>query len=478
MHNVVAGCGDRIGMSRKPSQRPAGSRALVAAAVVLGVFTVAAPARAGSWMPNRVVVGMRSRGWTRSSAGARAQIAGALAPRSTDRPGAVQARVLRLPAGETVPAAVARLRRRPDVAYAAPDYLAHAAGMFYPDDRGAAGVAQGWVRQQWGMLPRSGVDAPGAWANLLADHRAGGSGVTVAVLDTGVAYRNWRAFRVSPDLRQTHFVDPHDFVANDPYPLDRDGHGTFVASVIAESTNNDLGLTGLAYGARIMPLRVLNAQGDGQASTIAQAIRYAVAHGADIINMSFEFLPSQVHSGNQIPEVVSAIRDARAHGVMVVAAAGNDQLREISYPARIPGVVAVGATTRDGCLANYSNSGPSVALVAPGGGPDAILAHDPACHPSRMLPPIYQMTLDDPPHWSQFGYPSTYIGTSMSAPLVAAAAALVIASHVLGAHPTPDQVLRRLEETATPLPARGRHPNAIYGYGLLNAAAATAPAAP
>jgi serine protease len=200
-------------------------------------------------------------------------------------------------------------------------------------------------------------------------------------------------------------------------------------------------------------------------------------HGANIINMSFEFLPSQVHSGSQIPEVVSAIRYARAHGVMVIAAAGNDELQEISYPARVPGVVSVGATTRDGCLANYSNSGPGLTLVAPGGGPDAILAHDPACRPARILPPIYQLTLSDPPHWSRFGYPGSYIGTSMSAPLVAATAALVIASHVIGPHPTPNQVLRRLEETATVLPAGGTQPNSTYGYGLLDAGAATSPPA-
>jgi serine protease len=373
--------------------------------------------------------------------------------------------------------ALARLRRRSGVAYAEPDYVAREAGMFYPDDKGAAGTDHGWERQQWDMLPGTGVDAPEAWANLLADHRGGGSGVTIAVLDTGVAYRDWGQFKVSPDLRQTRFVAPYDFVARNRYPLDRDGHGTLVSSLIAESTNNHVGLTGLAYGATIMPLRVLDAEGDGEASTIAQGIRYAVKHGANIINMSFEFLPSQVRSGRQIPEVVSAIRYARAHGVMVIAAAGNDQLQEISYPARVPGVVAVGATSRDGCLANYSNSGPSVALVAPGGGPDAILAHDSACHPSRVLPPIYQMTLDDPPHWSKFGYPGSYIGTSMSAPLVAAAAALVIASHVIGAHPTPNQVLQRLEATATPLPAGTNRRNSTYGYGLLNAGAATSPSA-
>lgn len=400
---------------------------------------------------------------------------GAVAPRG--QRATVHARLLRLSPGESVKRALARLRRRRDVAYAEPDYIAHAAGMFYPNDRGAAGVDHGWERQQWDMLPGTGVDAPEAWANLLADGRAGGRGVTIAVLDTGVAYRNWGQFKVSPDLRQTKFVDPYDFVADNRYPLDRDGHGTLVASLIAEATNNRVGLTGLAYGATIMPLRVLDAQGDGDALAIARAIRYAVQHGADIINMSFEFLPSQVRSGRQIPEVVSAIHYARAHGVMIISAAGNDQLREISYPARVPGVVAVGATTRDGCLASYSNSGPSLALVAPGGGPDAILAHDPACHPSRLLPPIYQMTLSDPPHWSTFGYPGSYIGTSMASPLVAAAAALVMASHVIGAHPTPNQVLRRLEQTATPLPAGGKAPNSTYGYGLLNAGAATSPLA-
>jgi serine protease len=450
----------------------------MAALVVVGTTVVtASPARAAAPRPHRIVVGYRTRAWSPASTDARMEVAGlpAALPHAT-APG-VRTRVMGLRPGQSMSRALARLRRRRDVAYAEPDYIARAAGMFYPDDPGSAGVAQGWERQQWDMLPGVGVDAPQAWANLLADHRDGGSGVRIAVLDTGVAYRNWGQFKVSPDLRQTRFVAPYDFVAHNRYPLDRDGHGTLVASVIAESTNNQVGLTGLAYGATIMPVRVLDAEGDGQASTIAQGIRYAVKHGANIINMSFEFLPSQVQSGRQIPEVVSAIRYARAHGVMVVAAAGNDELQEVSYPARIGGTVAVGATTRDGCLASYSNSGPSVALVAPGGGPDAILPHDPACHPSRLLPPIYQMTLSDPPRWSRFGYPDTYIGTSMSAPMVAAAAAMVMASGVIGPHPTPNQVLRRLEQTATPLPAGSSGRNSTYGYGLLNAGAATAPTA-
>jgi serine protease len=293
------------------------------------------------------------------------------------------------------------------------------------------------------------------------------------VLDTGVAYRRWHSFRESPDLHQTRFVDPYDFIAHNRYPLDRDGHGTFVASVIAESTNNDVGLTGLAYGATIMPVRVLGAGGEGDESTIAQGIRYAVAHHAQIINLSLEFLPTQVRSARAIPQIVSAVNDARRHGVMVIAAAGNDEIQQLAYPARLPGVVSVGATTKDGCLANYSNVGAGLDLVAPGGGSDALLPDAQACHPARNLPSIYQMTLTDPPHWSQFGYPDYYVGTSMSAPEVAGAAALVIASRVIGTDPTPDQVLTRLEHTATPLPAGGEQPNSTYGWGLLNAGEAT-----
>src|SRR5947209_10879379 len=89
---------------------------------------------------------------------------------------------------------------------------------------------------QWNFLPLIGVNAPGAWGNLIADHRPGGRGVTIAVLDTGVAYRSWRTFRQEPDLSKTRFVAPYDFVARNRYPLDRDGHGTFVTGVIAEST--------------------------------------------------------------------------------------------------------------------------------------------------------------------------------------------------------------------------------------------------
>ena len=433
-----------------------------------------APARAAApaYAPHEVIVGYRPDARRDDLA-----LDTRVAPIRVAPASAARSRVVHLPRHESVAAAVRRLRARADVAYAFPNYIAHAAGDFYPDDRGRSQHAQGWERLQWNLLPGTGVDAPLAWSNLLNDHHAGGRGVRVAVLDTGVAYRNWHRFRESPDLHQTSFTDPVDLIAHNRYPLDRDGHGTFVASVIAESTNNDVGLTGLAYGATIMPIRVLGASGEGDESTIAQGIRYAVAHHAQIINLSLEFLPTQVRSAQAIPEIASAVKDARRHGVMVVAAAGNDETQELAYPARLPGVVSVGASTKDGCLANYSNVGAGLDLVAPGGGSDALLPDAPACHPARSLPSIYQMTLSDPPHWSQFGYPRYYVGTSMSAPEVAAAAALVIASSVIGPDPTPDQVLTRLEHTATPLPAGGQQPNSTYGWGLLDAGAATSPLA-
>jgi serine protease len=467
----------RTRLTYRPTRRVAAAAAIALGA---GVLAHAPSSMAAAWAPHRVIVGYRSSGWRLRGVAERPDIARGERHWTHVDVGAgagVSSRVVRLPARESVVSALAKLRARRGVAYAEPDYIAHDAGMFYPDDRGEDNTAQGWERQQWNLLPGSGVDAPEAWANLISDGRAGGSGVRIAVLDSGVAYRNWMQFRESPDLHQTKFVDPYDFIAHNRYPLDRYGHGTFVASLIAESTNNRIGLTGLAYGASIMPVRVLDAQGNGDESTIAQGILYAVAHHANIINLSLEFLPNQVTAASQIPQLVSAIQDARRHDVMIVAAAGNDETQRVAYPARVPGVVAVGATTKDECLANYSNTGKGLALVAPGGGSDAILRGDSACHPERALPSISQMTLTDPPHWGKFGYPSSIIGTSMAAPAVAAAAALVIASHVLGAHPTSEQVLRRLETTATALPIGGRQPNTTYGWGLLNAGAATSPLA-
>jgi serine protease len=442
----------------------AGAGGQPTAARAVAARAPAAPA--ARYVPGEVVVGIAP---TLAHA-TRQTGAPALPPDS-----AADERIVKVRRGESVWAAIARLRRQPGVQYAVPDYIAHQAGGWIPNDPGNTHHRQGWQQLQWNFMPGVGVDAPTAWAHMFAAHRPGGRGVTVAVLDTGVAYRDWGRFSKSPDFTGTRFVDPYDFVAGNPYPLDREGHGTFVASMIAESTNNGVGLTGLAYGARIMPIRVLDADGNGDSATIARGIRYAVTHGAQVINLSLEFDISVTAS--EIPGIIRAIGFAHRHGVVVVAAAGNDSTPKLAYPAAAPAVISVGATTRDRCLAAYSNDGTRLDLVAPGGGDDASLASDPNCHPLRNLPGVRQMTFRDFDSISpganptRFGLPGSY-GTSMAAPEVSATAALVIASGVLGPHPSPDRILARLEQTATPL--GGLQPNPDYGYGLLNAGAATA----
>ena len=140
-----------------------------------------------------------------------------------------------------------------------------------------------------------------------------------------------------------------------------------------------------------MPVRVLDSQGEGEASTIAEGVYFAVRHGAQVINLSLEFSPGVTAS--DIPELIRALSYAHRHNVLVVAAAGNEGHAAIAYPARAPYVVSVGATTEHGCLADYSNDGAGLTLVAPGGGADANLPGDPNCFPEK--PPgrdVYQVT--------------------------------------------------------------------------------------
>jgi serine protease len=402
-----------------------------------------------------------------------------VSPRASFTPNEV---VLQLPEQTAVPTLAAEVKALPNVSYAVPDYIAHIAGQWFPDDTGRTDRAKGWEKLQWNFLAKHGVAAPAAWANLIADHRPGAKGVTIAVVDTGIAFRDWRTFKRSPDFRGTKFVDPCDLVVGNvrdgrctnPYALDRESHGTFVAGTIAESTNNNFSLTGLAYGASIMPVRVLDADGNGDASTIAAGIRYAVQHGAQVVNLSIEFSPGTTLS--EIPDVNSAIAYAHDHGAIVVGAAGNDEDTSIDYPAALANVVSVGATTIDRCLAAYSDIGKGLDLVAPGGGDDAASVPGSVCHPGRALPDIYQMTFNDSVHPSVFSLPGGWFGTSMAAPDVSAAAAMVIASGVIGAHPSPNAILARLEATAHPLGSGT--PNNYYGFGLINIGAATAKGGP
>jgi serine protease len=399
-------------------------------------------------------------------------------------PAGEQLSLVHLPRQESVPAAIARLRHTLGVRWAVPDYLAHAAGVdapaptpaspFVPDNEGNTHTTGGWQALQWNFAGPFGVEAPQAWGNLIADHADGGQGVVVAVLDTGIAFRNWKRFRRSPGFQPSQFVAGRDLVTPGTPPVDRNGHGTFVAGEIAERTNIPYGLTGLAYGVKLMPVRVLDASGEGDALTIARGIRFAVNHHAQIINLSLEF-PAAIGAAD-VPELISALRYAKAHRVLVAAAAGNDGTRLIPFPARASGVVGVGASTEHGCLADYSNYGHHIALVAPGGGPDADLPGDPNCHP-ELAPgrDIFQVTFLDS-SVRRFGMPSGYEGTSMAAPEVSATAALVIASGVLGRHPSPAAIAKRLEATARPLGDSADR--SLYGAGLLDAAAATAPGGP
>jgi serine protease len=314
---------------------------------------------------------------------------------------------------------------------------------------------------------------PEAWALAAAAGAPGGAGATVAVIDSGVAFETHGRFRRNPDLRRATFVHPWDFVGHDAHSNDRYGHGTHVAGTIAQATDNGFGVAGAAYGAKIMPLKVLDDFGEGDSLKIAKAIRYAARKGADVINLSLEF-DHRVVAGD-IPEIISAIRYAHSRGAVIVAAAGNykqQYLRRVAYPARADYVIAVGATTRHGCRAKYSSYGADLDLVAPGGGVDAAPStarEKLVCRPDTYGSWIFQETFlqDDV---RDFGLPDGYDGTSMAAPHVSAVAALLIGTHRLGEHPTPDAVQARIQETARDLGRPGF--DSRYGAGLVDAAAA------
>ena len=432
-------------------------------ALVAGAAPAVAHGTAPAYVPGEVVVGYEAD----ASPGAQAAAAAAVGAQAGGAP-APSTQVLHVAPGR-VRSTVARLRVQPGVAFAAPNPIAHASAAVpaaLPDDPGIADYPGGLAALQWNLFGPTGVNALSAWGNVAAT-APGGRGIRIAVLDTGVAYRDLGRFRRSPDFAGTRFAAPYDFVAGTRYPVDRNGHGTHVAGTIAEATNNRRAVSGLAWGATIVPVRVLDEQGYGDAATIAKGIHYAVRHGARVINMSLEFSTSV--RASEIPDITAALRYANRHDVVVVGSSGNEGEARVAYPARAGLVVSVGATTDSGCLADFSNDGFGLDLVAPGGGDDADLANDPNCQGGRRGADIYQMTYTNSVR--RFGLPSGYDGTSMASPHVAAAAALVLASRVLGERPTAAQVECRLKATAKPLGLPG--PNRIYGSGLVDAGAAT-----
>jgi serine protease len=442
-------------------------RLLLLAAAAAFALAAVPQAQAARYVRGRVIVGYRQG----LSGAQRAQVARA-ARTVGGRKLPSGARLVRTRRDETVAQALSRLRRDKRVRYAVPDYVAHASG-FIPNDTGTGTTPSAWQDLQWNFTGSYGVDAPDAWTEAIAAGAPGARGVVVAVLDTGVAYENYGRFRRNPDLYSHRFTRPYDFVDHDRHPDDQNGHGTHVTGTIAQKTNNALGVTGLAYGVTIMPLRVLDAHGEGDASAIASAIRYAARNGAQVLNMSLEFDSSITAS--QIPDIVSAIRYAHQRGAVVVGAAGNAAETAVAYPARTNYVISVGGTTEHGCEADYSNSGSGLDVVAPGGGDDAPLNDDPAdvanCRPDERGRDIYQVTFTHDVR--VFVIPSNYEGTSMACPHVSAIAALIIATGVIGKHPTPQAIEARIKATATDLGPPGRDNR--YGNGLVNAAQAINP---
>jgi serine protease len=256
-----------------------------------------------------------------------------------------------------------------------------------------------------------------------------GEGITVAVIDTGVS-------RV-PDLRQTEFVPGYNFVSDRNDASDDNGHGTHVAGTIAQSTNNNYGVAGIAYQAKIMPLKVLAAQGGGSVSDIADAIRFAADKGADIINMS-------LGGGGESQVMKDAIDYAYDKGVVIIAAAGNSNQNAASYPARYPKVISVSALDSAGKKAPYSNYGAGVDISAPGGSESG---------------KIVQETIDPTTGDAVF---SGFQGTSMAAPHVAGVAALIKASGV----EKPDEILAVLTQSSRKVEDDNFN---YYGAGQLDA---------
>ena len=259
-----------------------------------------------------------------------------------------------------------------------------------------------------------------------------GDGITVAVIDTGVSK--------VPDLKLTKFVKGYDFVNDKADASDDSGHGTHVAGTIAQSTNNGYGVTGIAYQAKIMPLKVLSGSGGGTVADIAEAIKFAADNGADVINMS-------LGGGGASNLMEEAIKYAHSKDVVIIAAAGNENKNSSAYPARYPQVISVSAIDAAGEKAPYSNFGAGIDISAPGGSETG---------------KIIQNTIDPSSGQSVF---VGFQGTSMAAPHVAGVAALIKATGV----EKPTEVLDILKQSSRKIQ---EDPLNHFGSGQLDAGAA------
>lgn len=276
---------------------------------------------------------------------------------------------------------------------------------------------------------------------------AAGSGVTVAILDTGL-----RPQGEDGNDGIGCIAKGIDIVNEDDDPFDADGHGTHVSGTVAQSTNNGAGVAGLAYGACIMPVKVLDDSGTGSFADIADGIYWAVDNSAAIINMSLGI--NARYGITNDPIMDPALDYAYNNGVTVICASGNDGWRKnVSYPAIYPTTIAVGAVGYDKNVVRYSNRGTGLDLVAPGGDITKDLNGD------GYGDGILQETFG-PSGWGYYFYQ----GTSMASPHVAAIAAMLIQN---GTDTNPDSIFSALTNTAFDLVDPGYDKES--GYGLVQA---------
>ncbi len=311
-------------------------------------------------------------------------------------------------------AALLRLAADPRVEHAEPMGLYRAS--FVPND-------PLYRTKQW-HLTRVGAER--AW------DAACGMGVTVAVIDTGVACFDDGVFSRGTDLSGTKCVAGYNFVDKGARPSDDQSHGTHVAGTIAQTTGNGKGGAGLAYCATLMPVKVLSKQGWGTTANIAEGVRFAADHGAQIINLSL---------GGPLRSAVleDAVAHARSKGVTLVAAAGNSG-GTVGYPAAYRGVIAVSATDSSDAVPRFSSRGPQIAIAAPG----VDVTQQTVCNAGRDRCELF----------------GTLSGTSMASPHVAAAAALLVGSGVTD----PDAIAAALARSADARPDEN-----LYGAGILRA---------
>lgn len=289
------------------------------------------------------------------------------------------------------------------------------------------------------------INMPDAW------DVSTGAGVTVAVVDTGV--NPFGGDRFGRGLGNRVLLG-YNAIGKTRGGLDLESHGTLVAGIIGQETNNGIGTAGIAYNAKILPVKVLGLTGQGLNSWIIHGIRWAANHGADIINLSLGgFFRSRA--------LEDAVNYAYEKGVTVVAAAGNDGMSEVIYPAAFENCIAVGAVSYDKTLTDYSNYGEALDLVAPGGNVNEDQNGD-GFGDGILQEGFVRSGL--------FGFEWNYwyvTGTSMASPHVAGVAALIKSRHP---EYGPDEIRQVLQETAEDLGALGWDER--YGYGMVDAYAA------